>query len=147
MLKSSILYMANNIVGLLIIYIISLISTGFIFSVLESTTFLNGLYWAVTTALSIGYGDVLPTKTITKIIFMVMSNVWLLLIIPSIVANIIITALKDVNEFTDSEQEEIKESLNFLTGMKKFEILKSADLLSDKEKQATGLDKLKDNKL
>lgn len=147
MLKSFIIYMANNIIGLLVIYIISLISTGFIFSVLESTTFLNGLYWAVTTALSIGYGDVLPTKTSTKIIFMIMSNVWLLLIIPSIVANIIITALKDVNEFTDAEQEEIKENLNFLTGMKKFEILKSTKLLSDKEKKATGLDKLEDKKV
>lgn len=146
MLKSFIIYMANNIAGLLIIYITSLIGTGFIFSVLESTSFLNGFYWAVTTALSIGYGDILPTKTATKIIFMIMSNIWLLLIIPSIVANIIITALKDVNEFTDAEQEEIKENLNFLTGMKKFEILKSTELLSDKEKRATGLDKIKDIK-
>lgn len=31
--------------------------------------------------------------------------------------------------------------------MKKFEILKSTELLSDKEKKATGLDKLKDNKV
>lgn len=118
MLKSFIIYMSNNIVGLLIIYIISLISTGFIFSILESTTFLNGMYWAVTTALSIGYGDVLPTHTSTKIIFIIMSNIWLLLIIPSIVANIILTALKDVNEFTDAEQEEIKHNLNYLTGLK-----------------------------
>ena len=118
MLKSFIIYISNNIVGLLIIYIISLISTGFIFSILESTTFLNGMYWAVTTALSIGYGDVLPTHTSTKIIFIIMSNIWLLLIIPSIVANIILTALKDVNEFTDAEQEEIKHNLNYLTGLK-----------------------------
>ena len=51
------------------------------------------------------------------------------------------------NDTIKENQEEIKESLNFLTGMKKFEILKSTKLLSDKEKQATGLDKLKDNKL
>lgn len=139
MLKSSVIYMANNIIGLLVIYIVSLISTGFIFSVLESTTFLNGLYWAVTTALSIGYGDTLPTKTSTKIIFMIMSNVWLLLIIPSIVANIIITALKDINEFTDVEQEEIKHNLNYLTGLKKYEILKDVKYLTDKERKATGL--------
>lgn len=139
MLKSFIIYMSNNIVGLLIIYIISLISTGFIFSILESTTFLNGMYWAVTTALSIGYGDVLPTHTSTKIIFIIMSNIWLLLIIPSIVANIILTALKDVNEFTDAEQEEIKHNLNYLTGLKKYEILKDVKYLTDKERKATGL--------
>ena len=139
MLKSFIIYMSNNIVGLLIIYIISLISTGFIFSILESTTFLNGLYWAVTTALSIGYGDLLPTHIYTKILFIIMSNVWLLLIIPSIVANIILTALKDINEFTDAEQEEIKHNLNYLTGLKKYEILKDVKYLTDKERKATGL--------
>ena len=147
MIKTFVLYMANNIRGILLIYFISLLSTGYLFSYLENISFLDGIYWAVTTALSSGYGDISPTQLPSKILFIIMSNVWLLLIIPSIVANIIITALKDVNEFTDSEQEEIKESLNFLTGMKKFEILKSTKLLSDKEKQAIGLDKLKDNKL
>ena len=36
------------------------------------------------------------------------NNIVGLLIIPSIVANIIITVLKDINEFTEAEQEEFK---------------------------------------
>lgn len=139
MLKTFVLYMANNIKGILILYLLSLIGSGFIFSLLENKSFLDGFYWAVTTALSIGYGDLLPTHTYTKILFIIMSNVWLLLIIPSIVANIILTALKDVNEFTDAEQEEIKHNLNYLTGLKKYEILKDVKYLTDKERKATGL--------
>lgn len=136
---SFVIYLANNIRGLLLIYLGSLLFSGLIFSVLESTSFFTGFYWSVTTALSVGYGDVLPTHTSTKILSIIMSNVWLLLIIPSIVANIIVMALKDANEFTHAEQEEIKHNLNYLTGLKKYQILKDVKYLTEKEKKATGL--------
>ena len=136
---SFVIYLANNIRGLLLIYLGSLLFSGLIFSVLENTSFFTGFYWSVTTALSVGYGDILPIHTSTKILSIVMSNVWLLLIIPSIVANIIVMALKDANEFTHAEQEEIKHNLNYLTGLKKYQILKDVKYLTEKEKKATGL--------
>lgn len=136
MLKMTVLYMANNIKGLLLIYALSLLCTGALFSFLENISLFNGLYWSVTTALSIGYGDLLPTKPLSKILFMIMSNVWLLLIIPSIVANIILTSIKDVDQFTDSEQEEIKVNLNYLTARYKIDNKIPYNNLTPKEKEA-----------
>jgi voltage-gated potassium channel len=41
------------------------------FSVEESTSYFDGLYWAVTTVTTVGYGDQLPTTTESKVIAMI----------------------------------------------------------------------------
>lgn len=41
------------------------------FSVVEKTSYFDGLYWAVTTVTTVGYGDQLPTTTESKVIAMI----------------------------------------------------------------------------
>lgn len=55
---------------LFIYFAIYLIGNAYIFKEIEQTSFLNAIYWVMTTITTVGYGDVAPTHPTTKILSM-----------------------------------------------------------------------------
>jgi voltage-gated potassium channel len=58
----------NRIVSLLVLAVVCLVAGGLAFAAVEHRSVGTGLYWAVTTATTVGYGDVVPTNTAGRVI-------------------------------------------------------------------------------
>lgn len=108
------LKLTNSFKYIFFSYIVSLILASILFSYFENHSFFDSLYWSCVTSLTIGYGDLSPTTTSGKILAIVFGHFWIFLIIPSIISLIITNLIQDQNEFTHTEQEEIKAMLKEL---------------------------------
>lgn len=91
-----------------------LLAGGVLFSLVESKPLLDSLWWAVVTATSTGYGDVLPVTILGKIVGVVVMNVGILAIVPLITAHIASRLIVDNDTFTHSEQEDLKRQVREL---------------------------------
>ena len=98
------IYVANRLWLICAIYFTSVIIASVMFSILEDKELHIGLWWSVVTSLTIGYGDVTPATLYGKIMAAFFGHFWVFLIIPMIVANLIMRAIENKNEFTDAEQ-------------------------------------------
>lgn len=74
----------------------------------KKTTYLHAVWWACVTALTVGYGDMYPATIGGKIIAVVLMHASVLFILPLLIGNICSLCVKNQNEFTHQEQEEIK---------------------------------------
>lgn len=106
------LLIANNIKYVFLAYLCSLTIASLLFSLLEGVSYLDSLYWACVTSLTIGYGDYSPHTVAGKILAIVCGHFWIFFIIPSVISHILASLIKNRNEFTHEEQEDIKESLS-----------------------------------
>lgn len=80
--------------------------------VLERASFGDGLWWAVVTASTVGYGDISPTTGPGRVVAGLMIATMVLLIVPLVTAQILSHLVQDDNAFTHSEQEGIKADLS-----------------------------------
>lgn len=96
---------------LTVLYLLVLVLSSCIFAYLEHKTFFEGLYWSSVTATTIGYGDLLPTQTLTRIWMVLFAHFQVFYCIPSIIVLLMGKVIKDANQFTHDEQESIKKDL------------------------------------
>ena len=111
-MKKILLYIANRIQIILILYVLSLFIAAFLFAHFEKREFMDGLWWACVTSLTIGYGDLSPVTVEARIMTILFAHFWIFCIIPMIVASIITHILVDKSAFTHEEQEWQEKSLN-----------------------------------
>lgn len=102
----------NNLYYVLIFYLLSLIVSTILFHTIENKPLLDSFYWSCVTSLTIGYGDISPQSDQMRIIAIIFSHLWVMLLIPLVIGHIIVGLLEDKNVFTHEEQEEIKKNLN-----------------------------------
>lgn len=110
-MKQLLVYVANRLWLVLMLYVVSLTLGATCFAWLEGKTLWDGLWWAIVTALTIGYGDLVPATTGGRLMGMFLGHFWIFLIIPMIVANIVVHLLEDKHLFSDTEQEDVKARL------------------------------------
>lgn len=89
----------------------SIVSIGVIFSELEHSSIFDGIWWAFTTAFTIGYGDLYPTMIATKVLAIVLVLFVTLFLLPLIIGNVATRMIVSRDVFTNEEQEEIKADL------------------------------------
>ena len=90
--------------------VILLIAAGG-FSYFESKPFLDSLWWAGVTAMTVGYGDIYPVTIGGRIIAFALMHVSVLLILPLMIARVCSAMIQNQNEFTDSEQQRVLQDL------------------------------------
>lgn len=101
-------YLINNIRVVLVLYIVSLLTMSFLFVVYEHVPFLDALYWASCTSLTIGYGDFSPHTNVMKFLTIFASHFWALVIIPAVIVQFFKKYVEDRDAFTNEEQEQLK---------------------------------------
>jgi voltage-gated potassium channel len=109
--KKLLLYIANRIQVILILYGVSIFVAAFLFAHFENKGLMDGLWWACITSLTIGYGDLSPATLEGRIMAILFAYFWIFCVIPMIVASIITHILVDKSAFTHDEQEWQEKSL------------------------------------
>lgn len=93
---------------LLTVYFTVVLICGTIFSVVEHQAEFDSIWWAFVTALTIGYGDFYPKTVIGKIDALVLMHLVTLFILPIVIARMANKVIKNKNDFTTEEREEMK---------------------------------------
>lgn len=92
-------------------YTLIVIVSAALFSAFENRTFGDALYWAYTTAMTVGYGDISPATPGGRLVAMVLMHAAPMLIIPMLTARLASQLIVDNDAFTHGEQEAIKAAL------------------------------------
>ena len=85
------------------------------YAAVEHTRTLDGAYWSVVTATTLGYGDFSPHSTAGKVLTSVLICLTVFIFIPTITANLAAKLIVNRDAFTHEEQEEIKDALRAIT--------------------------------
>jgi hypothetical protein len=109
-----IIKIANSFRMIVAIYVTSLVVGGLVFARVEETSISDGLWWAVVTALTIGYGDLSPSTDLGRAAAAVFQHFWVYGMVPLIAVNLLMHVMRDRNQFSHEEQEWQEEVLRRL---------------------------------
>jgi voltage-gated potassium channel len=104
----------DTVKELLLVYAGLVLLCAGLYAYFENTTYMNGVWWACVTALTVGYGDMFPATTGGRIVAVALMHATVLFILPLMIGNICSLCIKNRHEFTNEEQEEIKATLRRL---------------------------------
>ncbi len=90
------------------IYLTLVVIAAVVFHVAEDKPFLDSLWWAFVTAMTVGYGDIAPVTLVGRIDGVLLMHVAPLVIVPLVVARLLDRIIVDNNAFTHQEQEALK---------------------------------------
>lgn len=99
---------ATDIFGELVVYFVLLVVvSASLFAFFESKNFFDSIWWAVVTAMSVGYGDMYPVTWGGRIVGMLLMCASLLAMIPLIITRLVEKMLDDRDKFTHEEQQKL----------------------------------------
>lgn len=96
---------------LLALYLGVVLCSATAFCLAEHKPFWDSLWWTMVTATTVGYGDFAPVTVVGRIAGLVVMHVVPLFIVPLVIVRLLGSFVRDENQFTHTEQEQIKSDL------------------------------------
>ena len=97
---------------LIVLYVSAIIVAALVFSFAEGKSLVDSIWWAMVTAMTVGYGDFYPVTIAGRLAGAVLFHLVPLFIIPLVVVRMCSKMIRDENQFTHTEQEQIKSDLS-----------------------------------
>lgn len=97
-------FITNRLWLIFSIYAVTLMLASSLFALIEHHRFIDGLWWATATSLTIGYGDITPKTDAGKVLGILFGHIWFFLLAPMVIANLTARLLLNRNVFTHDEQ-------------------------------------------
>jgi voltage-gated potassium channel len=111
MLLNGLLKIANSAKATVLAFLLLILVSASLYSLLEHKNVGDSLWWAVVTASTVGYGDISPTTPAGRILAGTLISTMVLLVVPLITAHFASKLIVDQDAFRHEEQEEIKANL------------------------------------
>lgn len=102
----------DTVKELIVIYLVVILLASCAFTVFESMPFKDAVWMSFVTATSTGYGDFYAKTFAGRVVAVALMHTVLLVLMPLMVYRFIDAI--DNNDFTDSEQEDLKGKMNWL---------------------------------
>lgn len=96
---------------LFLIFVAVILSGGLLYSIFENQSLWKSLWWALVTAFTVGYGDVVPQTLAGRIVGVTLMTITVFAIIPLITARIASKMIVNDDAWTDIEQQEVKQGM------------------------------------
>lgn len=110
-MRKALIAATDSLLELFLVYAAVLVVAGALYAKLETVGFGDGLWWAVVTATTTGYGDLYPKTLGGRVLAAALMNLSALVILPMVVVRLVEGLAVNRNEFSDAEQEDIKQTL------------------------------------
>ena len=102
---------ARGALELATIYLVIVLACAILFAAFEHRGLAEAVYWAFTTAMTVGYGDISPATAGGRLVAVVLMHFAPMLVIPLLTARLASQLIVDNDAFTHGEQEDIKATL------------------------------------
>ena len=104
----------DTLTEVIVLFIMVVLLAGGLFALFEGKDFLEGVWWALVTGFTVGYGDIAPATLGGRAVGIGLMTFSTWVILPLIIVLFIKKHSPDRNEFTDEEQKEILRLLRHL---------------------------------
>lgn len=106
----------DTLTEVIVLFIAVVVLAGGLFALFEGKDIFSGIWWAVVTGFTVGYGDIAPASAGGRIVGALLMTFSTWVILPLIIVLFIKKHSPDRNEFTHEEQVQILSALRYLQG-------------------------------
>lgn len=96
---------------MVLIYLTVISSASVLYSLFEHKNIIDSIWWAVVTAMTVGYGDSYPLTVGGRVVAVLLMHSTVLFIVPLVTARLSSKLIVNSDAFTHTEQEEMRQGI------------------------------------